>query len=231
MIVSTNRPYFAPYPGFFQKAFLVDLFIILDTVQFPQGTTWISRNRFKNDQGCLWMTVPIWKKGLGIQKISDVRICRDGHWAKKHLASLKQAYRHAPYFEDHRAFIEKIFSFTFEKLVDINMEIIRYLMDVVSLKTEVVLLSETGIEARGDQLLIEICRHFSASIFLSKQCAQKYLSTYLFDHTRIELRFFKPPALIYPQLWGEFIGNLSIFDLLFNCGPKSKELLLRSLTQ
>ena len=231
MIVSTNSPYFAPYPGFFQKAFLADVFIVLDTVQFPRGTTWISRNRFKNDQGSLWMTIPVWKKGLGIQRISDVRICHEGHGAKKYLASLKQAYRHAPYFEDHRAFIEKIFSFPFEKLVDLNLEIIRYLMDVLDIKTEVVLLSKTGIEARGDQLLIEISRHFGVSKFLSQQCAQKYLSTYLFDHAGIELRFFKPPPLIYPQLWGDFIGNLSVFDLLFNCGPKSKELLIQSLAQ
>lgn len=207
---------------------MVDVFIILDTVQFPQSTTWISRNRFKNDQGPLWMTIPVWKKGLGIQKISDVRICHDGHWAKKHLASLKQAYSHAPYFEDYRDFIEKIFSFPFEKLVDINMEIIRYLMDFFSLKTEVVLLSETGIQAGGDQLLIEISRHFGAPKFLSQQCAEKYLSTDLFNHAGIELSFFKPPTLIYPQLWGDFIGNLSVFDLLFNCGPKSKELLLQS---
>lgn len=231
MIVSTNRPYFAPYPGFFQKAFLADVFVILDTVQFPQGTTWISRNRFKNDQGTLWMTIPVWKKGLGIQKISNVRICHEGHWMKKRLASLKQAYRHAPYFEDHRAFIEKIFSFPFEKLVDFDMEIIRYLIDVLGIKTEVVLLSETGIDARGGQLLIEISSHFSTSTFLSQQCAQKHLNTYLFDHAGIELRFFKPPALIYPQLWGNFIGNLSVFDLVFNCGPKSKELLMQSLTQ
>ncbi len=231
MIVSTNRPYFAPYPGFFQKAFLADVFIVLDTVQFPRGTTWISRNRFKNDQGSLWMTIPIWKRGLGIQKISDVRICHNGHWAKKHLASLKQAYRHAPYFEDHRIFIERVFSFPFEKLVDLDMEIIQYLMDVLGIKTEVVLLSETGIEARGDQLLIDISRHFGPSQLITQRGAEKYLDTDLFDRAGIDLRFLNPPTLIYPQLWGDFINNLSVFDLLFNCGPKSKELLVQSITQ
>ncbi|MBT8369996.1 MAG: WbqC family protein, partial [Deltaproteobacteria bacterium] len=77
MIVSTHRPYFAPFPGFFQKAHLCDIFVILDNVQFPRGTTWITRNRFKNDQGTLWMTIPVWKKGLGLQSIDDVRICHE----------------------------------------------------------------------------------------------------------------------------------------------------------
>lgn len=71
MILSTSQPYFSPFPGFFLKAFLSDIFVILDEVQFPMGTTWLTRNRFKNDQGTLWMTVPVWKKGLGLQKINE----------------------------------------------------------------------------------------------------------------------------------------------------------------
>lgn len=231
MIVSTNRPYFAPYPGFFQKAVLTDVFVILDTVQFPRGTTWISRNRFKNDKGPLWLTIPVLKKGLGIQRINNVRIFYDSYWPKKHTASLNQAYRHAPYFEDHRTFIERMFSFPFETLVDLDSEIIRYLMDVLDIKTDVVLLSETGIQGKGDQLLIEICRYFGASQLITQRGVQKYLNTDLFDQAGIELKFFIPPTLIYPQLWGDFIGNLSVFDLVFNCGPKSKSILMQSLTQ
>ncbi|GEM_PF-6728791 len=33
--------------------------------------------------------------------------------------------------------------------------------------------------------------------------------------------YFAPYPGIYPQLWGEFIGNLSTFDLLFCCGPRA----------
>jgi hypothetical protein len=89
MILSTNQPYFSPFPGFFYKAYLSDIFVILDQVQFPLGTTWLSRNRYKNDQGTLWMTVPVWKKGLGLQRIDEVKICHEGRWAKKHQESLK----------------------------------------------------------------------------------------------------------------------------------------------
>jgi hypothetical protein len=38
-----------------------------------------------------------------------------------------------------------------------------------------------------------------------------------------EYLLFRPP--IYPQLWGEFIYNLSTLDLLLNCGPKSIEII------
>lgn len=225
MILSTNQPYFAPFPGFFFKAIHSDIFVILDQVQFPQGTTWVSRNRFKNDQGTLWMTVPVWKKGLGLQGIDEVQICHEGRWARKHLESLKSAYGKAPYLRDHLQFVEEMFSSRFEKLVDLNMEVIRYLMDQLLIETKLVLLSELGIEARGDELLVELCHKLGASRFLAQRSAKKYLGERRFREADIELKYFKPPAFVYPQLWGSFIPNLSTFDLIFNCGPKARDIL------
>ncbi len=230
MIISANQPYFCPFPGFFYKASLSDVLVILDEVQFPQGTTWISRNRFKNDQGALWLTIPVWKKGLGLQNINQVRICHEGHWHHKHLQSLKSAYGHAPYLKDHLGFLEEVFSGHWEKLVDLNLAIIRHLMGSLQIETRLVRLSELGIKARGTQLLIEISRALGASTFLAQSQAQKYLDSALFQENEIKFRLIKYVAPIYPQLWGDFLANLSTFDLAFNCGPKARDILLRHQT-
>jgi hypothetical protein len=228
MILSTYQPYFSPFPGFFCKAYRSDIFVLLDSVQLPQGTTWITRNRFKNDQGTLWMTIPVWKKGLGLQDISAVRICHEGRWAAKHVTGLRHAYANAPYFAEHWDFVKEMFSTGFVQLVDLNVEIIRYLMQYLSIETRLVLLSELAIRERGVGLLIEICNHFGAATYLAQHSARRYLDVTQFQNAGIELRFFKPPALIYPQLWGDFISELSTFDLIFNCGPKARELLFRA---
>ena len=228
MIVSTNQPYFSPFAGFFYKAYLSDIFIILDTVQFPRGTTWINRNRFKNDQGTLWLTVPVWKKGLGLQRIDKVRICHEFPWVAKHLASLKTAYAKAPYIGNHLPFIEKAYQARFENLFELNLKLIRYIFQQFKIQTEIKLLSELGIQATGHQLLIEICKCLGASAYLSQPATGKYLDRDLLRQEGIALKFFKPPACVYPQLWGRFIPNLSIFDLLFNCGPKAQEILISS---
>lgn len=227
MIISANQPYFSPFPGFFYKAYLSDILVILDDVQFPRGTTWISRNRFKNDQGPLWLTIPVWKKGLGLQNINQVRICYEGRWHDKHLQSLKSAYGHAPYLGDHLGFLEEAFSRHWEKLVDLNLAIMRHLMRSLQIETKLVLLSQLGIKARGTQLLMEISRALGASTFLARSQAQKHLDAGLFQESEIELRTFKYAAPIYPQLWGDFLANLSTFDLVFNCGPKAQDILLR----
>jgi hypothetical protein len=225
MIISTNQPYFLPFPGFFYKAHLSDVFVILDNVQFPRGTTWVSRNRFKNDQGTLWLTVPVWKKGLGLQRIDEVRVCHEFRWATKHLASLKAAYAKAPYFSDHMPFIETAYRTRFEKLTELNLAFIRYLFRQLKIETEIKLLSELGIQTAGNQMLVEICRRLGASVYLAQRAAAKYLDRGLFQQEGLEVQLIKPPACVYPQLWGAFVSNLSTLDLLFNCGPKAHDVL------
>lgn len=225
MILSAGQPYFAPYAGFFHKILLSDTFVVLDAVQFPRGTTWISRNRFKNDQGTLWMTVPVWKKGLGLQAIDAVGISHEGRWAQKHLQSLKSAYANAPYFADHLPFMAELFSTKFEKLLDLNLTIIRHVMRSLEIDTRVVLLSDLNVRARGSRLPVEICRHAGASMYLAQGPARKYLDPQVFEQAGVELRFFSLRTPIYPQLWGPFIPNLSVFDLLFNCGAKAREII------
>ncbi|MCK5504463.1 MAG: WbqC family protein [Thermodesulfovibrionia bacterium] len=226
MIISANQPYFFPFFGFFYKAYLSDILVILDSVQFPRGSTWITRNRFKNNQGSLWLTVPVKKKGLGLQNINSVRIYHDGHWIKKHLASLKNAYLRAPYYKEHINFLEALFSSKFERLIDLNLEIIRYIMGCLRIDTKVTLLSEQEINAKGDRLLIEICKKMGASQFLAQHAALKYLDTDMFRKEGIGLMDFKLPSLVYPQLWGNFIPNLSALDLILNCGPKAHDILI-----
>lgn len=225
MIVSTNQPLFAPFPGFFSKAYLSDTMVILDEVQFPRGFTWITRNRFKNDAGTLWITIPVWRKDLAPQKINEVIIYPEGRWRKKHLMSLKTSYAHAPYLSDHVDFLEEMFSGKFARLVDLNMSIIRYVQTHLMIDTPLIMLSDLGIRGKGTELLLEICRKVGASEYLAQRSAEKHLDKELLSSSGIKLRFFDPPVPVYPQLWGKFLRNLSTFDLLLNCGPKGRDIL------
>lgn len=225
MIISTYQPFFAPFSGFFIKAYLSDIMVILDDVQFPQRTTWLTRNRFKNEQGVLWLSVPVWRKGLGLQPINKVKICQEGRWRKKHLESLKSSYANAPYFENHVEFIERMFSGQFENLIDLNMAIIIYLKEQLMIDSQIVLLSALDVKGKGNELLVNVCRRLKSSDYLAQSSAKKYIDHELFSSSGIRLQFFNQPSPVYPQLWGEFINNLSAFDLLFNCGKKSHEIL------
>jgi hypothetical protein len=225
MIVSAAQPYFCPYPEYFARAVASDIFVILDAVQFPLGSTWITRNRFKNDSGAIWLSIPVWKKGLGLQMISEVKICPDGRWQRKHRESIIQAYHHAPYLEEHRDFFQALFSSGFETIVHLNMHAITHVMTSIRATTKVVLLSDLGIEEKGSKLIVEICRALSGTCYLAPAPAGKYLDEDIFRKGGIELAWFRQPTPVYPQLWGDFLPNLSVFDLILNCGPKAEEMI------
>jgi hypothetical protein len=225
MIVSASRPYFCPYPGYFAKILASDIFVILDEVQFPQGSTWITRNRFKNDQGTLWMRIPVLKKGFGLQKIREVKICHEGRRRKKHLASLQQAYLHAPYLDKHMGIFENVLSYDHESILEVNLEFIFYVLKELCCTTRVVRMSELCIQGKGTGLIVDICRSMGASHYLTQDSSRKWLDSVHFDQVGIEVWSFNPLSPVYPQLWGPFIPNLSIFDLLFTCGPKARSFM------
>lgn len=83
--------------------------------------------------------------------------------------------------------MEEVFSSKFERLIDLNLEIIRYLLSELQIRTEVVLLSELGIETRGDLLLIDICRKKGCLHFLVQDSARKYLNLDLFREAGIQV--------------------------------------------
>jgi len=225
MIVACHQPYFMPWPGFFAKAMKTDLLVLLDNVQFPLGSSWMSRNRIKTKDGQLWISVPVLRKGRGLQQIDQVEIFNERNWGKKHCQRLAYAYHHAPYFPDHRPFFEKVFQGNWAHLVKLNLEILGYLRDALELKTPFQLNSELGVKARGTELLVKICQKVGAKVYLSSAPGRKFLDQKMFQKAGLEVRYFnyRPPA--YPQLWGPLLPNLSTVDLLFNCGPKSREII------
>ena len=228
MIITTHQPIFLPWPGFFYKVLCADTIVLLDQVQFPIGRGWMNRNRVKNEQGELWLTVPVWKKGRGKQSIRDVEICDETNWRRRHLRGFRHAYANATYRDDYLPKLESIYALNHQYLVDLNLDLIRLLWDGLGLNTRLVLQSELDVSGTGSELLASICNALNADTYVTLPIVEKYLDIEMFRSNNIRLDFarFSPP--IYPQLWGDFRYNLSCHDMLLNCGPKSRELIAQN---
>jgi hypothetical protein len=228
MILTVHQPVFLPWPGFFCKAMRADRMVLLDDVQFPRGKSWLNRNRLKNEQGQLWLTVPVWKTGRGLQRIREVEIFYERPWREKHLRSLRQNYVHAPYFSEFYTGLEIVYARDYARLAELNVELIKLLWGALSLETDLVLQSSLGIESAGTDLLIELCERMGADRLAILPVAEKHIDVEAMKKHGVTLLHvnFQPP--VYPQLWGEHIYNLSTLDMLLNCGPKSREIIAAS---
>ncbi|WAC07186.1 MAG: WbqC family protein [Thermodesulfobacteriota bacterium] len=225
MIVACHQPNFLPWIGFFYKAWLADLLVLLDDVQFARGFTWVNRNRLKCDQGEFWLTVPVKKKGRGLQKIRDVEVLDEGNWPRRFFQGISQNYTHAPYFAEHRSFFEDLLQTHWSKLIDLNVAAIDYLAGSLGIGKKIILQSSLHIQSQGSELLAKITRETGADVYLAPLVSKKYVDDNLFEQQGITIKFFKFIPPVYPQLWGEFIYNLSVLDLLLNCGGKSLEVI------
>lgn len=222
MLITIHQPQYLPWLGYLDKIDKADVFVLLDNVQFKKNE-WQNRNRIKTAQGWQWITVPVLYRFP--EKINEVRINNRENWSRKHLQALITNYAKSTYFDNYKSFFEDIFSRRWDRLVDINIEIIKFLINALGLKTRLVMASDLKLREEPTERLIDICKTFNGNKYLAGKDGNKYMNVELFDKEGIEIIFqdFKHP--VYNQLFGDFEPFMSAIDLLFNCGDNSLKIL------
>ncbi len=127
MIVSVHQPQYIPWLGYFDKIDRSDCFVFLDQVQY-KPREYQNRNKIRTKDGSIWLTVPVISKGMGRQKICDVKIDNSSDWQKRHWQNLKTWYGRAEFFKDHFMFFEEVYAERWEKLIDLNVHIINFIL-------------------------------------------------------------------------------------------------------
>jgi len=222
MIVAVHQPQYLPWLGYFDKMDRADVFVLLDNVQFKKNE-WQNRNRIKTSQGWQWLTVPV--KYRFPQKVKEVEINNQVKWGHKHLQALRTNYLKTGYFGDHRPFFEEIFARDWIRLVDLNVCIIDYLRDTLGISTQIRMASKMALSEEPNQRLIDICREVGADMYLAGAGGRDYMDLSAFERAGLRVEFQEYIHPVYPQLFGDFQPNMSVVDLLFNCGPESLEII------
>ncbi|MFH1453385.1 MAG: WbqC family protein [Armatimonadota bacterium] len=224
MRVVILQPGYIPWLGFFDQLAKSDTFVIYDDVQYDKNG-WRNRNRIKTPQGSLWLTVPVLTKGKNSPSNREVMIDNKHMWQKKHISSIYQSYYKSPYFKDYFYRLESILLKDYEKLLDLNMDIIYLLADCLGIETKILFSSELGVEGEKGERVLDICKHLNAEEYLTGDSAKNYLDEGKFSENSIKLIYHNYLHPVYNQMHGEFIPYLSVMDLLFNHGRESLSIL------
>lgn len=228
MIYSVHQPQYIPWLGYFHKIAESDIFVILDNVQYKQRE-FQNRNKIRTKLGWIWLAVPVITKGKRYQLIKDVRIDNSLDWRRRHKNSLKTWYGKAKYFDKYFAQLEQLYNNHRDRLCDINIEIIKFLLSVLEIKSKIYLESSMNIETKSTKRIIEIGKTLKADVYLSGAGGRDYLEENLFLDSGIKLEYqdFVHPQ--YTQLYShnsQFIPFLSVIDLIFNHGKSSMDILM-----
>jgi len=211
------QPGYLPWLGFFDQLRRADVFVYYDDVQYDKHG-WRNRNRIKTQDGPIWLTVPVRHGGDAPPRILDVEIDARTPWARKHISSLRQAYARAPFRDRYLAALEAVLEQPWERLVDLDLACAAVIAEWLGLRRRIERSSILGIGGERNERLVNICRHFGATTYVSGEAARSYLDEALFANNGIRVEWQQYAHPNYSQLHGEFVPYLSAVDLVFNCG-------------
>jgi hypothetical protein len=220
-IVQSN---YLPWKGYFDLIASVDEFILYDDVQFTRRD-WRNRNRIKTSGGVQWLTVPVVVKGRYHQLVNEVEIA-GVEWARDHWRALEHNYRKADCFDDVAVLLKPVFLRSWHMLSDLNREFIQLICGYLNIETTISSSSDYKLIEGRSERLADLANQAGATEYISGPAAMAYLDEEPFRQRDVGVRWFSYDGYSdYPQLWGEFVHEVSIVDLLFNCGPRSSNYL------
>jgi hypothetical protein len=216
--VAIHQPQFLPWLGYLDKIDRADVFVLLDSVQFKKNE-WQNRNRIRTAQGWQWLTVPVLHR-FG-QRILEVRINPSANWRDKHLRALAIHYARAPHREAVLRSLRSIYEQPWERLADLNLAVLQWLLDEFGITTPLCRSSEMVLPEEPTERLIAICRALGATHYVAGIGAYAYLDFTKFAEAGIvvEVQEFRHP--VYRQCYEPFVPGLSAIDLLLTCGGVS----------
>jgi WbqC-like protein family len=200
---------FLPPIAFFQLLVNYDVFR-LEKWENYQKKSYRNKAFILSANGKETLSVPL-RKGKNNQTIiTDVLIADDHPWRNKMWHAIVSAYRNAPYFIHYEIAIKnQLFDAKQITLFEWNMDWIKLILKLMK------------------------AEHLHPKIVFTEDYLHNYTDESLDCRNKFKINEKKNAAEFkkYEQVFSDkfdFVPNLSILDLLFCCGPKSVEYLLKN---
>jgi len=218
MKVAIMQPNYIGWKGFFDMIASVDLFMVLDDVQYTRQD-WRNRNKIKTASGTRWLTIPVHVNNLYEQTIRDTEVADPG-WSGKHWQQITDAYKTAPFFHSHKLRLQYAYASLADEpmLTKINQTLIHMICWILDITTPIVNASDYNVEGKGSDRILGLCQAAGADTYLSGVAAKAYLDEPSFAQAGIELCYMHYDYPEYPQVHQPFEHKVSVIDVIFNTG-------------
>ncbi len=170
-----------------------------DISSFYEKKSYRNRCHLVSSHGLLRLSIPLKKDKIQKQLLEQVCIAYDSKWQINHWRSIESAYNRSPFFEFYKDELNALFFKEYKYLIDFNKALFDWIIE---------------------KMQLDVTQNFTTH----------YISGEGFYDMRERIKpknksFVNKP---YVQVFEDrlcFMSNLSSLDLLFNCGPNSKDYL------
>jgi len=221
MLIAVHQPNFMPWPGYFDKIQRADTFVFLDHVEVNIKTpNWLKKVFISNNGKKYPITLPLKKGESGsFQNINVIHVdILNPQW-KKLSKTIAQFYSKHPYYNEYKYLTEQYFGDDKKSLLSKNVAFIKEVLALLQIDTQLEFSSDLSPDSSSNQMLIELVKHHGGNEYLAGDGADGYQDEELFKSEDLTLRTqnFKQPVYNQPNS-DQFLGGLSIVDMLFNIG-------------
>ena len=172
-MIAISQPTFFPWIGYFDIIDQVDIFVILDDVDFSKQS-WHQRNKFKTVKDLEWFTIPV--KSLPNKRLNKVEIINPERLSIKFKKFIQTNYNKSNYYKSYSDDIFEIFdkSIVENNLANLNINIINFFLKELKINTKIKLSSELNINKKKSDKIIKICELLMKEI-ISQALVQKFI--------------------------------------------------------
>ena len=226
MIVSIHQPNFFPWMGYFDKINRSDKFIFLTYSLRSKNDKYLTRTKILNNNSKpQYLSIP-----LGIKQISINQLMMpvDQQWKAKLLNIIKESYRDSNHFDEVYKDIKELFMCEHEFFTDYSINIIKFCILKLNIDTKLYVDTDFDQDFGLSNLRnVALCKKVGGDIYLSGNGAKVYNDNKLYKDNSLNLIYQDYIAPTYVQISNKFIPGLSIMDVIFNCGYRETENLLK----
>ena len=188
MKIAIMQPYFFPYAGYFRLFAAVDLFVILDCVQFPRRG-WVHRNQLTDHQGqSQWLTLPLMKGDRDSTRICDLCFREDAK------TSLLEQFQRFPTLIK----LQNTHPALYQSVMHLECPPTQYLVDTLAYVTHFLgisrpLLRSSELEVspalKGQDRIIEIAKQLGAKHYINAPGGRDIYDADAFSAAGLTLHF------------------------------------------
>ena len=187
--------------------------IYIESKENYQKQSYRNRCRFYAADGVQALSFPVIHEG-GTHKlpIDSIKVDYSTPWLVQHKRAIVSAYRTSAYFEYYQDELFDIMDRKPERLIDLNMSILRFFLDKTGVAADLRLTEEYVSADVSGSVLVDgkvLCEDLRERIHPKRH-----------NDVLSELGLEKPYFQVFSQKYG-FLSDLSVMDLLFNEGPDS----------
>lgn len=228
--IAMSQPCFFPWSGYFDLIDSVNVFVFLNDVKFSKQS-WQTRNKIIINKKISWINLPVINNSSS-QLINETKIINCKKNISKILKTISQNFSKYKYYKTYYDEFENklIECSNYEFLDDLNIEIIKWFLNKIEIKTQIFKSSDLNVNGTRSIRISKICEKFKISNYLSAYGALDYLKEdfEIFKERKINVFLQNYEVAKYNQFSENFSGFISILDIFFNEGPKTLSIIRNS---